>query len=148
MNNVRAFTRSRDNTARCILPHVGVCAGNSYYPSRHVSSCIIYLSHEAQAVSDTRGRWPGVWALLACVCPEWGGLVGVVRCALQDKALVTSSMCAHLLTQGIPLHQTEQNGVVANCDDWVLKLYQWRTDYVDKLRRDLVRIGAWDLSSM
>ena len=64
--------------------------------------------------------------------------------AFQEGKLVTSVMLSHCLTAGIPLNNKEGYGIMPDTENWIVELYAWQNVYVDKLRKDLISIGAWD----
>ena len=65
--------------------------------------------------------------------------------AAQDAVLVRSVMFAHCVTAGVPLEFKATYGLVPDTPDWVADLYSWQRGYVEKIRRDLIASGYWDL---
>ena len=59
--------------------------------------------------------------------------------------MVTPVMCAHYLTAGIKFTwSTTYHAYIADDPQWLVLLYKWTVEWVDKIQRILVELGMWD----
>ena len=53
---------------------------------------------------------------------------------------------AHCLSKGYVLqYDTENDLFIPVCDDWTFELYNWVPLYIEKMKADLIDIGAWEI---
>ena len=65
----------------------------------------------------------------------------------QADVILCGPMNANVITLGLQLTWSgEHDTYVAISDDFCYELYSWIPQYVNKIREDLIVIGAWDRS--
>jgi len=63
--------------------------------------------------------------------------------------MVTPVMCAHYLTAGIKFVMSSvYNTYVADEPQYLVLLWKWVHEWVDKIQRILVEIGMWDFGTL
>ena len=68
---------------------------------------------------------------------------------MQDGTMVTPVMCAHYLTAGIKFTwSTTYVAYIADDPQWLVLLYKWTVEWVDKIQRILVELGMWDFGTL
>ena len=63
----------------------------------------------------------------------------------EARVLLVGPMMAHCISKGLVLQfDSEYSAYLPICDNWNQVLYEWIWGYLEKMKQDLVRIGAWD----
>ena len=57
---------------------------------------------------------------------------------------MVSVMWAHCLTIPVGLIRLAEYGLMPSCENWAIVAYEWQSQYVEKVRTDLVKAGLWD----
>ena len=64
---------------------------------------------------------------------------------LQARVLVTAPLMAHCVTMKLVLeYDTNLECNLPISDDWDRRLYSWVSHYIEKMKTDLIAVGAWD----
>ena len=54
-------------------------------------------------------------------------------------------MMAHCITRGFVLqYDTKYDVNLPVCENWDYEIYKWLGQYIEKMKTDLIAIGAWD----
>ena len=65
---------------------------------------------------------------------------------LEARVLLIGPFYAHCLSSGFVLeYDQEWHAYLPICDDWKFHLHSWIPAYIEKMKEDLISVGAWEI---